>query len=320
MLNNLLDPVILFFAVGLTAGVLRSELRLPEALYETLSIYLLLAIGLKGGIQLADADPAGLLLPAFAAILLGVVMPPIAYVILRRLGSFERADSAAIAAHYGSVSVVTFAVALSYLDRLQVPYEAYVTTLLVILEIPGIAVGILIARLGTPREGGVQLGKVVHELFLGKSIFLLLGGLVVGYVAGPARSAEIAPLFLDLFRGALALFLLEMGIVTARRLGDLRRVGAFLVGFGVVMPLIGGALGIAAGVLVGLSVGGTTVLATLAASASYIAATAAMRVAVPEANPTLYLTASLGITFPFNIVFGIPLYYWAAGMAVGTGG
>jgi uncharacterized protein len=172
-------------------------------------------------------------------------------------------------------------------------------------------VGILIARMGASR-GKTQIGKLMHELFLGKSVFLLLGGLIVGYVAGPMRMAQVAPLFFDLFRGALAFFLLEMGIVTARRLSDLRRVGAFLVGFGIVMPLIGAVLGTAAGILSGLSVGGITVLATLAASASYIAATAAMRVAVPEANPTLYLTASLGITFPFNIIFGIPIYFWMA--------
>jgi uncharacterized protein len=161
---------------------------------------------------------------------------------------------------------------------------------------------------------------LMHELFLGKSIFLLLGGLIVGFVAGPLRMAQVAPLFFDLFRGALAFFLLEMGIVTARRLGDLRRVGPFLVGFGIFMPLLGAALGTAAGALAGLSTGGTAVLATLAASASYIAATAAMRVAVPEANPTYYLTASLGITFPFNIILGIPLYVWLAQWIHGTGG
>jgi uncharacterized protein len=319
MLNNLLDPVILFFVLGVLAGVMKSDLRLPESLYETLSIYLLVAIGLKGGVQLAEADPAGIVVPALLSIVLGVVIPPIGYTILRRLGRFERVDAAAIAAHYGSVSVVTFAVALSYLDRLQVPYEAFVTTLLVILEIPGIAVGILIARMGTSR-GNLHMGRLLHELFLGKSIFLLLGGLIVGYLAGPLRMAQVSPLFFDLFRGALAFFLLEMGIVTARRLGDLRRVGPFLVGFGIFMPLLSGVLGTAAGLLAGLSVGGITVLATLAASASYIAATAAMRVAVPEANPTLYLTASLGITFPFNIIAGIPIYFWMAQWARGMGG
>jgi uncharacterized protein len=319
MANNLLDPVILFFVLGLLAGAFKSDLRLPEALYETLSIYLLVSIGLKGGVQLAQADPAGVVVPALLAVLLGVVIPPIAYGILRRLGRFKQADAAAIAAHYGSVSVVTFAVALSYLDRLQVFYEAYVTTLLVILEIPGIAVGILIARLGASR-GQLQVGRLLHELFLGKSIFLLLGGLLVGYLSGPERMAQVSPLFFDLFRGALAFFLLEMGIVTARRLGDLRRVGPFLVGFGIAMPLLSGTLGAAAGMIAGLSVGGITILATLAASASYIAATAAMRVAVPEANPTLYLTASLGVTFPFNIILGIPIYYWMAQWLRGAGG
>lgn len=319
MLSSLLDPVILFFILGVLAGVLKSDLRLPDALYDTLSIYLLVAIGLKGGIQLAQSEPAGLLLPALASVVLGVIIPPIGYAILRRLGGFARPDAAAVAAHYGSVSVVTFAVVLSYLDRVQVPYEAFVTTLLVILEIPGIAVGILIARLGATR-GTLQVGRLARELFFGKSIFLLLGGLIVGAAAGPVRMAPVAPLFIDLFSGALAFFLLEMGIVTARRLADLRTVGPFLVGFGIVMPLIGATLGTAGGLLAGLSVGGTAVLATLTASASYIAATAAMRVAVPEANPTLYLTASLGVTFPFNIIVGIPVYLSMARWAHAIGG
>jgi hypothetical protein len=317
MADTLLDPVILFFVLGLLAGVLRSDLRLPESLYETLSIYLLVAIGLKGGVQLATAELAALVAPAAGAIFLGLAIPPVAYGILRRAGRIGRSDAAAIAAHYGSVSVVTFAVVLSYLDRLLVPYEEYVTTLLVVLEIPGIAAGVLIARLRSSR-GGVHMGRLMHELFLGKSVYLLLGGLIVGYVVGPQRILPVAPLFFDLFRGALAFFLLEMGIVAARRLGDLRRVGAFLVVFGIGMPLLSSVLGTMIGVLTGMSVGGTTVLATLAASASYIAATAAMRVAVPEANPTLYLTASLGVTFPFNILIGIPIYYRMAQAAVGV--
>ncbi len=313
-METLLNPVILFFVLGVLAGGLRSDLRLPEALYDTLSIYLLVAIGLKGGVELAQTtDPGELVLPAIAAVLIGVTIPPVAYAILRRLGRFERPDAAAIAAHYGSVSVVTFAVAIAYLDRLAVPYEGFVTTLLVIMEVPGIAVGILIARLGA-RKGSLQIGPLMHELFLGKSIFLLVGGLVVGYVVGPARIGPVEPLFFDLFHGALAFFLLEMGIVTAHRLGDLRRVGTFLVAFGTIMPLFLGMAGAALGALAGLSLGGATILATLSASASYIAATAAMRVTVPEANPTLYLTASLGITFPFNIIIGIPIYFWMASL------
>lgn len=317
-MEALLDPVILFFALGVLAGALRSDLRLPESLYETLSIYLLLSIGLKGGVELATADLSRMVAPALGAVFLGCSIPVIAYVILRRLGRFLNADAAAIAAHYGSVSVVTFAVALSYLDRLDIPYEAYSTTLLVILEVPGIAVGILIARTRASSGPRLEMRALLHELLLGKSIYLLMGGLLVGYLVGPLRMEGVAPLFFDLFRGALAFFLLEMGIVTARRLGDLRRVGPFLVGFGIGMPLLGGVLGVGVGVLVGMSLGGITILATLAASASYIAATAAMRVAVPEANPTLYLTASLGITFPFNILLGIPIYHQMAAYALGV--
>lgn len=311
MIENLLDPVILLFALGLFAGVMKSELRLPEAVYEVLSMYLLLAIGLKGGIQLATAHLSALLFPAAGTIFLGLLIPLLAYPILHLWGKLSKADSAAIAAHYGSVSAVTFAVVLAYLDRLQVPYEEYTTVLLVLLEIPAIGIGILIARLSASR-GITKYSTLAHEVFLGKSIYLLLAGLIVGYLAGPARMESIQAVFVDPFKGALAFFLLEMGLVTSRRLNDLRRVGVFLVAFGVGMPLVSGVLGAIVGLVTGLSVGGTATLATLAASASYIAAPAAMRIAVPEANPTLYLTAALGITFPFNVIFGIPIYYWMA--------
>jgi hypothetical protein len=248
-----------------------------------------------------------------------MIIPVIAYNVLRRLGRFDRPDAAAIAAHYGSVSAVTFAVVLSYLARIAVTYEAYVTVLLVVLEIPAIAVGILIARIRTAK-GGLKWGALLHEVFLGKSVYLLVAGLLVGCIAGPGRTDAVAPLFFGLFKGALALFLLEMGIIASRRIADLKKAGPFLLGFGVAMPLLSGALGVLLGVASGLSPGGTTVLATLAGSASYIAAPAAMRIAVPKANPTLYLTASLGITFPFNIVLGIPIYHWMSVIAHGFGG
>lgn len=312
MLENLLDPIILCFALGVASGLLKSDLRLPAALYETLSIYLLLAIGLKGGVELAKSPLAELVLPTLLTAALGIVTPVVAYVVLRRLGRFDRPDAAAIAAHYGSVSAVTFAVVLSYLARIGVPFEGYVTVLLVVLEIPAIAVGILIARLRT-ASGPMRWGALLHEVFLGKSIYLLAGGLLVGFLAGPARMEAVSPLFFGLFKGALALFLLEMGIIASQRVADLRRTGAFLVAFGVGMPLVNGALGALGGLAAGLSPGGTTVLATLAASASYIAAPAAMRIAVPSANPTLYLTAALGITFPFNVILGVPIYHWMAG-------
>lgn len=308
MLESLLDPVVLFFLAGLIAGVLKSDLRLPESIYEILSIYLLLAIGLKGGGELRESPLGTVVAPSAGTIMLGVLIPFIAYFILRRLGKFSRPDSAAIAAHYGSVSAVTFAVVLSFLTQLGEPYEQFVTVLLVLLEIPAIAIGIFIAR-WKASSGPLRLGTVMREVFLGKSLYLLAVGLVVGYVLGPHGLQPVRLVFVDLFRGALAFFLLEMGLVASNRLADLKRVGPFLMAFGVFMPIISSILGCMVGIATGLSVGGTTVLATLAASASYIAAPAAMRVAVPQANPTLYITASLGITFPFNLVVGIPLYY-----------
>lgn len=313
MIQNLLDPVVLFFVAGLFAGIFKSDLRLPEAIYELLSIYLLLAIGLKGGVELSEVHLGSVLLPSGASIILGIVIPVLAYVILRRIGKLSRPDSAAIAAHYGSVSAVTFAVVLSFLTQLGVRYEQFVTVLLVLLEMPAIAVGIFIARLKA-SQGPLRLGRLLHEVFLGKSLYLLAVGLFVGYILGPSGLEPVKLMFVDLFRGALAFFLLEMGLVASNRLADLKRAGAFLVGFGIIMPLLSSVLGCLLGVATGLSVGGTTVLATLAASASYIAAPAAMRVAVPQANPTLYITASLGITFPFNLIVGIPLYYRLASL------
>lgn len=309
MIENLRDPAIIFFIIGLLAGIVKSDLKLPEAIYEIISIYLLLSIGLKGGVQLAETDLIKMLVPAAGAISIGLIIPVLAYVILRRIGKFNRADSAAIAAHYGSVSAVTFAVVMIYLDRLGVIYEEYTTVLLVLLEIPAIAVGIFIARL---RAGKSQIayGKLVHEVIFGKSIYLLLTGLIAGYILGPSGIQPVKIVFFDPFKGALTFFLLEMGLVASRRLSDLKRAGSFLIGFGIIMPLISGMIGTLIGYYSGLSVGGTTVLATLAASASYIAAPAAMRIAVPEANPTFYLTSSLVITFPFNLIFGIPVYNW----------
>jgi hypothetical protein len=307
MLDNMLNPSVLFFVFGLFAGLVKSDLKLPPALYESLSIYLLLAIGLKGGIQLSNADMAEAALPVFMTLLLGVCIPCLAYFILRKTGRFARSDSAAIAAHYGSTSAVTYAVCLSYLQNQAISYEQFTTLLLVILEVPAIVVGILIAK---ARAEGIKLdwGTLLPEILLGKSILLLLGGLLIGWVAGEQRMRPLDQVFVDLFHGALAFFLLEMGLVTSKRFDALKKTGVFLILFGISMPVVSGLLGCIAGMLCGLSAGGTAVLATLAASASYIAAPAAVRIAIPEANPTLYLTASLGITFPFNILFGIPLY------------
>ncbi len=302
----MLDPIVLFFLLGLAAGLLRAELRLPPAIYELLSVILLLAIGLKGGVELAKQPLVSLLPQMGAVVLMGLVLPLLAYPILIYLGRLLRADAASIAAHYGSVSVGTFAVAVAYLASLHVTYEEYMPLFLVLLEMPAILVGILLAR-GISTDTDWKL--LTHEVLLGKSIVLLLGGLLIGWIAGPEGVVPIGGLFFDLFKGVLALFLLEMGLIAAGQVGSLRRHGAFLIGFGIAFPLLTATVGAVTGWMLGLSSGGTMLLATLAASASYIAVPAAMRLALPEANPTLSLTASLGVTFPFNILAGIPIYH-----------
>lgn len=312
-----MDAIALFFVLGFAARLARSDLKLPAQLYETLSIYLLLAIGLKGGMELARQDPLAVLPQALAVIALGVAIPLIAFPILYRLGRLDRYNAAAIAGHYGSVSVVTFAVAVDYLNARQLPYEAYLPLFLVLLEMPGIAVGVLLARLGGQwRE--IRWGPLLHEIFLGKSMVLLAGGLLIGWAAGPKGLAPLEPFFFELFKGALCLFLLEMGLVAAAQAGALRSSGAFLAGFAIAMPILSAVLGTVLGSLIGLSAGGTLLLATLAASASYIAAPAAMRIAVPEANPGLSITAALVITFPFNLLVGIPLYHRIVGLIHGS--
>ena len=301
-----MDPVVLFFILGLFAKLARSDLRLPDALYETLSIFLLLAIGLKGGVELAKVPFASVAVQAGAVVLMGFMLPLPAFAILRGLGRLTRADAASIAAHYGSVSVVTFAVASAYLTKREISYEAHMPLLVALLETPAIVTGILLARLGA--LGSVRWGEVAHEVLLGKSVVLLLGGLSIGALVGPAGIVPIKLVFIDMFKGVLALFLLEMGLVAGGRLADLRRAGVFLVAFGMVVPVLFAGVGTVIARLVGLSDGGTILLATMAASASYIAAPTAMRIAVPEANPALSIGAALGVTFPFNITLGIPLY------------
>jgi hypothetical protein len=236
---------------------------------------------------------------------LGFLLPLPVYAVARGLGRLGRADAASLAAHYGSVSVGTFAVVIGYLAARGIAYEGRAPVWVVLLEVPAIVAGILLAR---GRSAGVAWGRLLRELFLGRSIVLLLGGLAIGWAAGPEGTASIQPLFFDLFKGILALFLLEMGLIAAAQLPTLRRHGLFIVAFGLLAPPLLAVAGALLGRALGLSPGGMTVLATLAASASYIAAPAAIRTAVPEANPALSLTASLALTFPFNIIVGIPLY------------
>lgn len=301
----MLDVVVFFFLLGVVARVVGSDLRLPEALYETLSIYLLLAIGLKGGIELSKQPIADLAPQVGAAIVLSFTIPFLLYPALRAL-RLTGPDSASLAAHYGSVSVVTFAVVTAALARAGVPYESHAALWVAVMEAPGIVSGILLARLAKLQE--VRWGALLHEVLFGKSVLLLLGGLVIGAIAGVEGTAPIKPVFIDPFKGVLALFLLELGLVAGGRLAEVKRFGVSVVAVGVAAPPLLALVGAGVGLALGLSTGGVAVFATLAASASYIAAPTAMRLAVPEANAALSITAALGITFPFNIVVGIPLY------------
>jgi hypothetical protein len=303
------EPVVLFFVLGVLAGLLRSDLKIPGAIYEALSIFILLAIGLKGGVELAKYPVGDLIGKGLIIVAVGALIPLIAFPVLRYLGRLSRPDAASIAAHYGSVSVVTFSVGITFLGQERLDYEGYLIVFLVLLEMPALVIGVILARYGV---GAVRWGKMLHEVFFGKSIYLLTGGLIIGYIAGPEGIKPLDKLFFDLFKGVLAFFLLEMGLVAAVRIAALREYGAFLAGFAVLMPIVSAILGTLTGWMLGLSVGGTFLLATLFASASYIAAPAAMRIAVPEANPALSIGASLGMTFPFNIFLGIPIYLWMA--------
>lgn len=314
---NLLSPMVLAFALGITATLLHSDLKLPDELYTTLSIYLLLAIGLKGGIALAETSLAVFWAPAVATLLLGIIIPVIAYGVARKIGKMNVADAAALAAHYGSVSAVTFAAAQTFLDTVGVRYEGFMPALVAILEVPAIVVALLIAQVAGAPQGG-DWRKALRELLTSKSILLLVGGMIIGWLAGPRGGKEVAPVFVDLFKGALTFFLLELGMVAARRFRDLPSAGLFLLGFGIIMPIFNGLLGVWFGSITGLSLGGSTILGVLSASASYIAAPAAVRIALPQANPGFYLTAALGITFPFNLAIGLPLYYTIASLIVGA--
>lgn len=312
----MLDPVVLFFVLGVLARLLRSDLRVPEPLYDALSIYLLLALGLKGGAELAHVGGASLAAQTLAAIAMGCLLPLLAFALLRGAGRVDRSNAAAIAAHYGSVSVVTFAAALTYLNAQGVASEPTMPFFVAVLEVPALLVGVLLARLGTGRRA--QLAHIVRDAFVGKSVILLLGSLAIGAALGPEGIAPVKPFFSDMFKGVLCLFMLELGLVAGAQLKELRRVGAFLVAFALLVPPAFALIGAGFGWLMGLSHGGIALMATLAASASYIAAPAAMRMAVPEANPALSITIVLGITFPFNLIAGIPLYERLAALIAGA--
>jgi uncharacterized protein len=302
------SPVILFFILGLGAAFARSDLSIPEAIAKGLSIYLMIAIGLKGGVEVSKSGfTTDLLLAALVGMALSFAIPFYAYQLLTRFGRLGGVNAAAVSAHYGSVSVVTFVTASEMLTRGGLGPAGYMVAVLALMETPAIISGLLLARRGgaVDRTGSATLW---HEVMLNASVVLLIGAFVIGLIAGPTGFVPISPLFDGLFRGLLCIFLLDMGLVAGRRLMETRSLTARAAALAILLPLINGTLGTVAGALIGLDPGSTAALGILAASASYIAVPAAMRLALPQADPGLYLSMSLGVTFPFNIILGIPLF------------
>jgi hypothetical protein len=305
---NLLSPVILCFVLGLAAALARSDLTVPEAAAKAMSIYLLFSIGFKGGTSVAAHGIEGrLVVTILAGVVLSFVLPFIAFGLLRVMTRLGRTDAAAVAAHYGSISIVTFVAATSVLEGRGIPAEGYMVAVAAAMEAPAILSALwLVSRGGDGRETEAGL---MREILLNGSIVLLVGSFFIGLVTGEQGLARISSFIVSPFQGVLCLFLLDMGLVAGRGLRAQRGIlTGGVVAFGMVMPLVGATLAMAAGLLIGLSAGGLALLMVLGASASYIAVPAAMRVALPEANPSIYLTLSLGVTFPFNLTLGIPVY------------
>ena len=330
--RNLLTPIPLCFVLGIICTRIHGGIKIPKELYLSIAIFLLMSIGFIGGHELAHEyqmhGVATIWKPALVTLFLGCITPLTSFVVLRYLGGMSIADSAGIAAHYGSTSAVTYAVANSFVEQTHHPANSFLPTLVTILECPGIAIALVLGAALSARERAAKaaatgrpakeskLGEALYEVMTGQSIMLMAGLLVIGFISTLFMDEKaFAPFYAFfeskgmLFRGALCIFLLEMGLVAGERLGDLVKVGPFLVAFGILMPLLHGFLGAYFGHLAGLNLGGCTVLAAIVASASYIAAPPAVRLTLPEANPTYSITAALAITFPFNIAFGIPIYY-----------
>jgi uncharacterized protein len=319
--DNLLSPMILCFALGLLAALARSELTVPEAAAKALSIYLLFAIGFKGGVAVADHGLDGRLIAALlGGIVLSFALPFVAFAMLRAMSGMSRLDAAAVAAHYGSISIVTFVTATSVLSGRGIDSEGYMVAVAAAMEAPAIISALWLATRGGGASGGSRMdAELWREILLNGSIVLLVGSFVIGWITGADGMARIDSFIVSPFQGVLCLFLLDMGLVAGRGLRASRGVlGAGAVAFGLLMPIVGAALGLGVAMLLGLSTGGVALMMTLAASASYIAVPAAMRVALPEANPSIYLTLSLGITFPFNLTLGIPAYVAIAQAVTGA--
>lgn len=320
--ETLLSPVILFFVLGALAAFARSDLAIPEPLSKALALYLMAAIGLKGGILVAENGVSvDLMLAALAGIAFSCLIPIAAFAILKGFGRLDGTNAAAIAAHYGSVSVVTFIAGSQVLTDAGYPPAGYMVAVLALMETPAIIVGLFLASRGVPRSSVASEGsssafhnnsELIRETLLNGSVVLLTGSFIIGLIIGKQGFEPIAPVFQTGFTGLLCLFLLDMGLLAARRLREAQSLTARLVLLGIAFPVINGTIGCVVGTFIGLDVGTTSALAILAASASYIAVPAAMRLALPKADAGLYLAMSLAITFPFNITLGIPLYMMLA--------
>ena len=305
-ITNLTSVAVLVFILGFTGAKIKSDVRIPEPIYQMISIFLLFGIGLKGGHALKETSFGSLVKPAIATLSLGILIPIIAFMVLKFARKINDLDRGAIAAHYGSTSLVTFSAALLFLENSGIKVEGFATALLTIMEIPGIVVGVYLGS--RHRDKSVQWGKTLHEVITGKTILLLVGGLVIGVTTSLAGYTKVAPFFIDLQSGFLTLFLLHLGYLAGSNWGEIKKVGAMVGVFALIFPIFTGTLGVLAGHVVGLSIGGATILGVLCASASYIAAPAAVSIGLPEANAPLALMSSIGVTFPFNLLVGIPLY------------
>lgn len=306
LMSNLLSVPVLVFTLGVIAALFRSDARLPEPVYQAISIFLLFGIGLKGGHSLKSIAFSDFIAPALAVLFIGSLVPAIAFFSLRLVKSLSNADRGAFAAHYGSTSLVTFTAGLLFLENRAISVEPYATALLTLMEIPGIVVGIYLGSRGL--KASVKWRETLIETLTGKTIILLVGGLFVGYFTSEAGYTKVTPFFIDLQSGALALFLLHLGFIAGGQMSQMKAAGISIAMFSIAFPIVAGSLGVVAGTVAGLSIGGAAILGILAASASYIAAPAAVSLGLPTANGSLALFASIGITFPFNLLVGIPLY------------
>ena len=332
--SNLLTPIILFFLFGIIAARIKSDLKIPEAISEFLPIYLLAAIGLHGGIEMRNTGFENMLIPMLVAIGLSLLFTLNHYQILRRLGKFNIFDSYALASTYGAVGAVTFSVGLSFLKNQGVSSEGYLAAILAVLEPVAFILAIFLTNMAVAKQirakkqsfttddtsdidVGLQgtktkLSQVLHESVTGKAIVILLGSIVIGYIIGEDGFSSIQIVFDEMFTGAIVIFMIEMGIIAGQRLGDIKKVGVFLIAFSIIMPTFNGIIGVLVATVMGLSLGGAVMFGLLLASASFIAAPAVLRHAIPQANPSLYITSALGITFPYNIIVLLPIMFAVA--------